>query len=127
MNVEDNYLTSFNFSEYHSLESFRCINNNISELDLSTATKLKSLNCDLNYITALDITKTKILTDLSLVDWFTCGNQKNNITLTLTLTGFQKANCTAEGWINDNPNVRFFDYVANGNAGGNGFTNGGIF
>ena len=81
------------------LESLMCSNNNISKLNLSEVTGLKNLNCSYNQIEKLDVSKNVVLVELSCeynepmseldlrnnkyLQGFTCGNDKNPITVYL--------------------------------------------
>lgn len=77
-------MTSLDVSKLLGLETLDCSNNNLTSLDVNNLTNLTYLYCDNNELTTLSIVNNTKLTNLK------CGNQKNNQTLTLTLTSDQK-------------------------------------
>lgn len=77
-------MTSLDVSKLLGLETLDCSKNNLPTLDVSKLTNLEYLYCDNNELTTLSIVNNTKLTNLK------CGNQKNNQTLTLTLTSEQK-------------------------------------
>lgn len=77
-------MTSLDVSKLLGLETLDCSKNNLPTLDVSKLTNLEYLYCDNNELTTLSIVNNTKLTNLK------CGNQKNNQTLTLTLTSDQK-------------------------------------
>lgn len=83
------------------LTTLKCINNQLTELNLNGLTRLTTLRCNMNQLTTLDVSQLTNLTDLWCQDnkltklditrlsnlyTFKCGNQKDGRQLTLTLT-----------------------------------------
>lgn len=95
LSVQSNQLTSITLSEFPELEEFDCGGNNLTELNLSGVTIMTFLSCYDNDITTLDISSLTNLTNL------VCGNQKNEKTLSLTLTEEQKTSWDNE-WLKNN-------------------------
>lgn len=83
------------------LTTLKCVNNQLTELNLNGLTRLTVLRCNMNQLTTLDVSQLTNLTDLWCQDnkltklditrlsnlyRFKCGNQKDGRQLTLTLT-----------------------------------------
>ena len=76
----NNQLTELNLNGLTQLTTLRCNMNQLTTLDVSQLTPLRDLWCQDNKLTELDITR------LSNLYTFKCGNQKDGRQLTLTLT-----------------------------------------
>ncbi len=87
------------------LTTLKCVNNQLTELNLNGLTRLTTLRCNMNQLTTLDVSQLTNLTDLwcqnnkltklditrlSNLYTFKCGNQKDGRQLTLTLTAAQE-------------------------------------
>ena len=83
------------------LTTLKCVNNQLTELNLNGLTRLTTLRCNMNQLTTLDVSQLTLLRDLWCQDnkltelditrlsnlyTFKCGNQKDGRQLTLTLT-----------------------------------------
>ena len=77
-----NSFTSLDLSEFTSLSGLECRYNQITELNGYTS--LSSLYCDGNKLQSLDVTACQNLRELI------CGNQQDDIQITLKLTSAQK-------------------------------------
>lgn len=110
LTVGRNQLSSVDLSEYPALEIFACEYNNLTSLNLSAVPGLWMLKCSGNKLSTLDITS------LSKLEDFTCGEQQDDINLTLTLTATQKTTWDSK-WASNNANVTL-NVVSEGNAGG---------
>ena len=112
-----------NLSEYTGLTTLKCNGVGLTELDLSTLTKIKTLWCHENEIGTLDITPLSNLADLR------CGNQKNNIVLSLTESQITMwENTWGANTHNNNVTLKKVSgNPGNGNTGANDFTIGGIY
>lgn len=85
LSASNNKMTSLKLEGVTMLRTLNCTDNNLSDpLDVSKLADLTQLYCDNNELTTLSIVNNTKLTNLK------CGNQKNNQTLTLTLTSDQK-------------------------------------
>ena len=85
LSASNNKMTSLKLEGVTMLTTLNCTDNNLSDpLDVSKLADLTQLYCDNNELTTLSIVNNTKLTNLK------CGNQKNNQTLTLTLTSDQK-------------------------------------
>lgn len=85
LSASNNKMTSLKLEGVTMLKTLNCTDNNLSDpLDVSKLADLTQLYCDNNELTTLSIVNNTKLTNLK------CGNQKNNQTLTLTLTSDQK-------------------------------------
>lgn len=80
-----NELTELNLSGLTELTTLWCQLNQLTKLDVSGLTKLTDLWCFANNLSELDITQLSNLNNIS------CGNQKDDRVLTLTLTSAQKS------------------------------------
>lgn len=84
LDCSENQITNLNLSNCPNLVRLGCLENQITELNLSGCPKLSWLVCEYNKIEALDITPCEGLNTVG------CGNQQDNIQITLTLTENQK-------------------------------------
>ena len=97
LSCERNSLQSIDLSEYPNLNYFKCASNQLTTLNLSYLPNVKEIHCYDNYISSLDIT------GLNRLEQIVCGQQKNNITLELSLTQQQKDNWNSlNQWGNEN-------------------------
>ncbi|MBU3837748.1 MAG: hypothetical protein H9777_05435 [Candidatus Phocaeicola faecigallinarum] len=82
----NNQLTELNLNGLTQLTTLRCNANQLTTLDVSQLTLLRELWCNDNKLTKLDITRlSNLTTDYGLL----CGEQKDSRQLTLTLTAAQ--------------------------------------
>ena len=82
----NNQLTELNLNGLTQLTTLRCNANQLTTLDVSQLTLLRELWCQNNKLTKLDITRlSNLTTDYGLL----CGEQKDSRQLTLTLTAAQ--------------------------------------
>lgn len=82
----NNQLTELNLNGLTQLTTLRCNVNQLTTLDVSQLTLLRELWCQNNKLTKLDITRlSNLTTDYGLL----CGEQKDSRQLTLTLTAAQ--------------------------------------
>ncbi len=82
----NNQLTELNLNGLTRLTTLRCNMNQLTTLDVSQLTLLRELWCQNNKLTKLDITRlSNLTTDYGLL----CGEQKDSRQLTLTLTAAQ--------------------------------------
>ena len=86
LSCERNSLQSIDLSEYPNLNYFKCASNQLTTLDLSYIPNVKHVDCYDNCISSLDITA------LNKLEKIACGNQKNNMTLELSLNQNQYDN-----------------------------------
>ena len=95
----NNQLTELNLNGLTRLTVLRCNKNQLTTLDVSQLTNLTELWCFDNKLTELDITR---LTNLNKIY---CGRQKDGRQLTLTLTAAQKGVWNNWSFDSDNTNV----------------------
>lgn len=95
----NNQLTELNLNGLTKLTTLWCQMNQLTTLDVSQLTQLTELWCFKNNLTALDITR---LTNLNRIY---CGNQKDERELTLTLTAAQEGVWNSWSSDRDNTNV----------------------
>lgn len=95
----NNQLTELNLNGLTRLTTLRCNMNQLTTLDVSQLTNLEDLWCFQNNLTALDITR---LTNLNRIY---CGRQKDGRQLTLTLTAAQEGVWNSWSSDRDNTNV----------------------
>ena len=95
----NNQLTELNLNGLTRLTVLRCNMNQLTTLDVSQLTNLKELWCFDNKLTKLDITR---LTNLNRIY---CGRQKDGRQLTLTLTAAQATMWNRWSYDSDNTNV----------------------
>ena len=115
LEVGGNQLKTIDLSEYANLTSLSCWRNQITDLDLSKCPKLVELSCGENQITELDLSGCPKLSILECVynkiealditpceglNAVGCGNQQDNIQITLTLTENQKTILVDNGQMN---------------------------
>lgn len=101
------------------LTTLKCVNNQLTELNLNGLTRLTTLRCNANQLTTLDVSQltnltelwcfdnklTKLdITQLSSLYRIYCGNQNDERELTLTLTAAQEG--VWNSWSFDKDNVR---------------------
>ena len=101
------------------LTTLKCVNNQLTELNLNGLTKLTTLWCQLNQLTTLDVSgQTQLtelwcfknnltaldITQLSGLNKIYCGNQNDERELTLTLKAAQEG--VWNSWSSDKDNVR---------------------
>lgn len=88
LNCNDNQLVSLDVNTLVDLTILYCNKNELTTLNVDNLTKLEILGCRENRLEALSIVNnTALMQDSS---GLLCGNQKDNITLTLTLTSEQE-------------------------------------
>lgn len=88
LSCSGNQLVSLDVNTLTDLTMLYCYGNKITTLNVDKLTKLENLNCRDNQLEALSIVNnTALMQDNS---GLLCGNQKDNITLTLTLTSEQE-------------------------------------
>lgn len=102
------------------LTTLKCVNNQLTELNLSGLTKLTTLWCHLNQLTTLDVSQLTNLTELwcfqnnltalditrlTNLNRIYCGRQKDGRQLTLTLTAAQAGVWNSWSSDRDNTNV----------------------
>ncbi len=95
----NNQLTELNLNGLTRLTTLRCNMNQLTTLDVSQLTNLTELWCFDNKLTELDITR---LTNLNILY---CGRQKDGRQLTLTLTAAQEGVWNSWSSDSDNTNV----------------------
>ena len=95
----NNQLTELNLNGLTQLTVLRCNMNQLTTLDVSQLTNLTELWCFDNKLTKLDITR---LTNLNIIY---CGRQKDGRQLTLTLTAAQVTMWSRWIYDSDNTNV----------------------
>ena len=95
----NNQLTELNLNGLTRLTVLRCNKNQLTTLDVSQLTNLTELWCFDNKLTKLDITR---LTNLNRIY---CGRQKDSRQLTLTLTAAQVGVWNRWSYDRDNTNV----------------------
>lgn len=95
----NNQLTELNLNGLTRLTTLRCNMNQLTTLDVSQLTNLEDLWCFDNKLTKLDITR---LTNLNRIY---CGRQKDSRQLTLTLTAAQEGVWNSWSYDSDNTNV----------------------
>ena len=93
---DDNSLATLDLTLFPKLEDLHCNRNNITVLNLKATSNLTSLACTENQISSLDISHLNIGT-------LACGNQKNNISLTLTMDSTQESEWNSN-WSNSSEN-----------------------
>ena len=101
------------------LTTLKCVNNELTELNLNGLTRLTVLCCNMNQLTTLDVSGLTQLTELwcfsnnltalditqlSGLNKIYCGNQNDGRELTLTLTAAQEG--VWNSWSYDSDNVR---------------------
>lgn len=91
----ENDLVSLDVSAFKNLEVLECRDNKLETLVVNGSTSLRELQCFGNALTFLDIS------ELSQLEVLVCGNQKNEKTLSLTLTEEQKTSWDNE-WLKNN-------------------------
>jgi len=102
------------------LTTLKCVNNQLTELNLNGLTRLTVLRCNANQLTTLDVSQLTNLTDLWCFDnkltelditrltnlyRIYCGRQKDGRQLTLTLTAAQEGVWNSWSSDRDNTNV----------------------
>lgn len=88
LNCNYNQLVSLDVNTLTDLTMLYCYGNELTTLNVDNLTKLEILGCRENRLEALSIVNnTALMQDSS---GLLCGNQKDNITLTLTLTSDQE-------------------------------------
>ena len=80
----NNNLKSVDLKEFPNLENLYCRDNYLTGLELSLVPNLRHLDADYNLMTSLDITP------LNNLEILTCGNNRENKILVLTLRNDQK-------------------------------------
>lgn len=100
------------------LTTLKCVNNQLTELNLSGLTKLTTLWCNMNQLTTLDVSQLTNLTELwcfqnnltalditrlTNLNRIYCGRQKDGRQLTLTLTAAQEG--VWNSWSSDRDNM----------------------
>lgn len=88
LNCSYNQLASLDVYTLTDLEMLYCYGNELTMLDVDNLTKLEILGCRENRLEALSIVNNTALRQES--SGLLCGNQKDNKTLTLTLTSEQE-------------------------------------
>ena len=88
LSCSGNQLVSLDVNTLTDLTMLYCYGNKITTLNVDKLTKLENLNCRDNQLEALSIVNNTALKQES--SGLLCGNQKDNITLTLTLTSEQE-------------------------------------
>ena len=101
------------------LTTLKCVNNQLTELNLSGLTRLTTLWCNMNQLTTLDVSQLTNLTELWCQDnklsklditrltnlyKIYCGKQKDGRQLTLTLTAAQETSWN-NWWSSDSDNT----------------------
>lgn len=101
------------------LTTLKCVNNQLTELNLNGLTRLTVLRCNMNQLTTLDVSQLTNLTELWCFDnkltklditrltnlnRIYCGRQKDSRQLTLTLTAAQETNWN-NWWSSDSDNT----------------------
>lgn len=122
----NNSIESIDLNEFPRLEYLHISENNLTTLDLTPTSNMHWLYCDRNYMDRLDIS--------SLNDIYTlnCGNQKDDISLTLIANDNQKYRWRTD-WCNYSANQNAYlegekpVEVPEGNGNGNDFETGGEF
>ena len=102
------------------LTTLKCVNNQLTELNLNGLTRLTTLWCNMNQLTTLDVSQLTNLTELWCFDnkltklditrltnlnRIYCGRQKDSRQLTLTLTAAQATMWNRWSYDSDNTNV----------------------
>ncbi len=117
LRCDNNNLTTLDVSKLTRFLELYCSNNDLTALDVSKLTGLKILNCYNNQMTALDITQNTELVELR------CGQQKEELTLTLLDTQDFWKNCSYPIYA-ENEGV-ILDYQSTGSSATNvSFTGG---
>lgn len=105
---------------FTGLTTLKCVNNQLTELNLNGLTRLTTLWCNMNQLTTLDVSQLTNLTELWCFDnkltklditrltnlnRIYCGRQKDSRQLTLTLTAAQATMWNRWSYDSDNTNV----------------------